>query len=474
MLKRIVVLLAVLLLPVVAVAGFYGFVWWKVDSAAKELAEQVSPFAEVQYGRVHVDLLAAEVGLADIAITPTLVPETIKISEVVLKASGWGDLLGLESALQRGEFPERLSLRQRGLQFSTQGQLARQLSTASAAQAPPVELPGAFCGEEQGVELARALGYRELVSDSSFSYYLDPVSSEMVVDLDGETRQMAAMSMQVKLQVQGGKLSAAAAMMGGVALKSFQVIYNDRGYNQRYRSYCQKAAGLDAEGFEQRLAEDFKAFLGMLGLVLTGEQREAIVAMYKPGAEVLVGINPAIPLGPAVQPQAHTPEAVMDLLNPVLEVNGRQVSLTEIRWQAPDLNARPRSHREPVVAKSAPEGAAVVEADAEQASESEVESPADVAATAPVSGSDDASGAVQAAPVAQVVPHQPGYEAVEVSQVGEFVGAKARMITYFGRRIEGRILEVSATDVLIEQRMDRGVANYSIARKKLAELEIYR
>ena len=58
--------------------------------------------------------------------------------------------------------------------------------------------------------------------------------------------------------------------------------------------------------------------------------------------------------------------------------------------------------------------------------------------------------------------------------MAQYVGKPVRMVTYFGRRIEGRILEINRHQVMIEQRMQRGVATYSIARDKVAELEVYR
>jgi len=64
--------LTVILIPLILVAGVYGFAYWKVTEAADNFAQQLSPFATMSYQSVHIDLLATEVGINNISLEPVV------------------------------------------------------------------------------------------------------------------------------------------------------------------------------------------------------------------------------------------------------------------------------------------------------------------------------------------------------------------------------------------------------------------
>lgn len=446
MFKRIALLLLILLLPVFCAAGFYGYVWWKIRESAETLATTLSPFVDLSYGQVHVDLMATEVGLKDIQLIPVGATDLFSIDELVIKTADWSQMLYLDENLQKGELPTLFSVRQSGLLVNLNGSFIQQWGPSYAEAQQALIDTGTFCGDAQGTDLARAMGYSSLSNDTTFNYSFDAMAGEAVIDIESDTAQIGSVSMEVKLQVQGESVSAPAVMMGAIALKSFRMNYQDKGYNRRYRNYCTKEAGIADEQFDSLFQQELHTQLAQEGVRLTQSQELAIVALNRSGVDFSVSVNPLVPLGGAYQPEIESVEGFLEVLNPEIRISGDAVSLEGIRWQEPVFEP------EPEVAVSPSVTGPVVDSVPEQAQ-------------SPGSSADPR--------LAKNKEQRRAFSSIEVGELKHHVGARARMVTYFGRRIEGRVLEVGATDVMIEQRMAKGIATYAISLGKVAEVEVF-
>lgn len=464
--KRLSLLLLILLLPVFAAAGFYGYLWWRVNDLAEQMVVQASPFMEIKYGGVRIDLVATEVALQDLRVAPLGIGDQLKVEEVVLKSSDWSQMMRLDGSLQKDAWPDSLSLRLEGMLFHLDGPMMQQW-TAMALQAQPQEgyTFGRFCSSLQGPELMQAMGYRMINLDMAMGYHFDAATRRMTVDVETDAQQLSDFSFQMTLEGASNELTAA-TMSTGTALQSVVLHARDKGFNHRYREYCASQAGVKGDQFDEALRQEFIQLGQMIGLQPPEGILQSVVDMYKPGANMGLNLRPSRPIGQFDLVSVESPDAFIELLNPTLDINGKRIGAPEISEL---LN-------EAMAAASAPVETHSHVGTPQEGLESELPSLAVPGEQAKKStpAAPPAQDFMTQSPPAPTVPEVKGFRSTPLSDVGEHVGQRVRMVTYFGRRIEGRILEVGQSEVMIEQRMQRGVATYSIALDKVAELEVYR
>ena len=458
MLKRIALLLSILLLPVFCVAGFYGFLWWRVTEAADEMVTKASPFAELSYNDVRIDLVATEIALVDIRVAPLGGTDQFNIDEISLKAPDWSQMLRLGGDLGAEPWPDALSLHLKGFFFRLDSALMEQwMQLAQQGQPQDMTVVGQFCSRMQGADLLQARGYRVLGADIELAYSFDAVEGRWDVDISADTAEVGDFAMGISLKTSSASLSKSALAGSQTALRSVQSHFSDKGFNRRFREYCATQSGITDEQFDQALREEFEAMIGYAGVGLTDELYQGFVDMYRPAANITFRMRPDTPLGQVQAVQITSLDSFMSVLNPALLINGKPVSLAGIKLQKPVKKSASSSvaAQDPMpLARSAlPEGRR------------------DGLSLSP---SDSVSYEKDMVPPVANEPHRPAYRAVNIADVREHIGHRARMVTYFGRRIEGRILEIDHHEMLIEQRMQRGVATYSIALEKVAEIEVYR
>lgn len=457
--KRISLLLFILLLPVFAVAGFYGYLWWRASDLADRMVAQASPFVEINYGGVRIDLLATEVALQDVRVAPMGMGDQLRIEEVVLKSQDWSQMMRLDGNLQHEPWPEGLSLRLQGVLFHLDGPMLQQWAVmAQQAQAQQTYTFGRFCSSLQGPELMQAMGYRMINLDMEVGYQFIPATQRMTIDMAVDAKQLSDFSFEMVLEVSDSSLTAA-SMAGSARLHSISMDARDKGFNSRYREYCATQAGVQDEQFDAALGEEFIQLGRLMGVQPPEVFVQHVVGMYKPGANLGFKLQPPSPVGQFDMMGLDSPEAVVGLLNPSININGQQIN-------APQISA---------FLKEAMAAVAVPEPEVQVLNEPQVEAFESIELAEDSKQKLDVPQVVLApSRQAPVVPEVKGYRATPLSDMAQYVGKPVRMVTYFGRRIEGRILEMNRHEVMIEQRMQRGVATYSIALDKVAELEVYR
>ena len=459
--KRISFLLVILLLPVFAVAGFYGYLWWRVSDLADQVVAQASPFMEISYGGVRIDLLATEVALQDLRVAPMGIGDQLRVEEVVLKSRDWSQMMRLDGNLQHELWPEALSLRLDGVLFHLDGPMMQQwAATVQKAQPQPAYTFGRFCSSLQGPELMQAMGYRMVNLDLAMGYQFDAAEQRMTIDMSVDAKQLSDFSFEMALEVSDSSLTAA-TMTANARLRSVLMDARDKGFNRRYREYCATQADVQNEQFDEAIGKEFIQLAQLIGLQPPEEVVQHIVSMYKPGANLGFRLQPAHPIGQFDMAGLDSPEAFLELLNPTLNINGQQITAPQMSEFITEAMAAV------AVPEAEPATQVLAEPQVERTESIEPEVVVEKSAEAPLVAPARSNQAA-------VTPPVKGYRATPLSDMAKYVGKPVRMVTYFGRRIEGRILEINRYQVMIEQRMQRGVATYSIARDKVAELEVYR
>ena len=328
--KRISLLLFILLLPVFAVAGFYGYLWWRVSDLADQVVAQASPFMEISYGGVRIDLLATEVALQDLRVAPMGMGDQMRIEEVVLKSQDWSQMMRLDGNLQHEPWPEGLSLRLEGMLFHLDGPMMQQWAAmAQQAQPQPAYTFGRFCSSLQGPELMQAMGYRMVNLDMEMGYQFDPATQRMTIDMAVDAKQLSDFSFEMTLEASDSSLTAA-SMAGNARLHSVSMDARDKGFNRRYREYCATQAGVQDEQFDAALGEEFVQLGQLIGLQPPEVLVQHVVGMYKPGANLGFKLQPPHPVGQFDMAGLDSPEAFIELLNPSMNINGQQITAPQI------------------------------------------------------------------------------------------------------------------------------------------------
>ncbi|WP_286236735.1 hypothetical protein [Neptuniibacter halophilus] len=471
LIKTLSTLLVLILIPVVLAAGAYGFIWWKVSSAADEFAREIAPFATMQYQQVHIDLLGSEVGLKQMSFTPAGNSNSIQMQSATLKAPSWGFLLDLSEKLNQGEIPESLDLKLTGIVLDLNSDYVRDWNRMAEDMQGGMEITGQSyetlgCGDLSyvGVNELRKMGYGSLSSDLSLQYGFDAVDRQIFLDVNSKTERMADMQASVTLQVATSELDMQSLMFAQPQLNRFEVEFKDRGYNKRRNRFCAKLNKEEEPAYRERYRSLLAQRLASEGWIIPEPVMASIDTLNNPGGSFSMRVD--IPQGFGVQSMAliQTPSDLLDALNPYVELSGKPVSLDGVSWQLPDptLVEQPAvSDTEVAIAGDQTDDLVQPEEVVEDASDMAPE--ADAEPKTPVVSSFDRT------------PQRKSFKPISVSSLSAHLGETVALYTYFGRKVEGKLISATSKEVTIEHRLvdGRGTATYPIAMEKIETAKLY-
>ncbi|WP_415882551.1 hypothetical protein [Neptuniibacter sp. QD34_54] len=464
--KKIAAVLAVICAPIALFAGVYGFVWWKVSAAAENFAKDIAPFAAMSYQDIHIDLVEAQVGLKGISFVPTGSEGKIGVQSAVLKAPSWGFVLELEEKLSKGELPDAFNVDIKGIDINLNsgyiqdwGRIAldSQRNAGSGYDA-------LACGglEFIGLPEVRKMGYGVLNTDASFQYHFDSVDKELNFDLQSRTKQVANMSMSLVLKVASDALNMQSIVFAQPQLKHFEARYFDRGYNKKRNKFC---AGLNKEPVKQ-YRERYKSLLSKRlkyeGWKIPDDLLTALDGLNAPSGSIYLRVD--VPKGFGVQSLAsiQTPSDLVRELNPYVEFSKKHVSLDGLDWAEPDLEGE-RLLEELMKPQETPE---FVLGDEVQATE-----PVDAVAEELKPGS-----AIKPFPKPKPkIEYEKSFKDIDVTELEAHIGKSVILYTYFGQKVEGRLVAVTDKVITVEHRVvsGRGTATYPMAYDKIQSAQLY-
>lgn len=64
------------------------------------------------------------------------------------------------------------------------------------------------------------------------------------------------------------------------------------------------------------------------------------------------------------------------------------------------------------------------------------------------------------------------YQSVHHEQIGQYVGSRVKLETYFGRKVEGVLRRVKGNMIYIDQHIAQGSASYPIDKRKVSGLKV--
>jgi hypothetical protein len=469
--KRIALICAVILVPVILFAGAYGFVWWKVSEFADDFSRDISPYAEMSYQGVYIDLFKSEVGLRGMRFTPAGMKGDIGIDETTLKAPSWGFILSLDEQLSQGELPESFNIDIKGIDLNLQsgymqdwGRMAADMQRQSGPSYDTLA-----CGDRHYFSIAdiRKMGYNHIRSDLSIQYNFDRIDKQLNFNMQSKTAKMADVSMSLSVGVTGDTLNMQTLAFAQPQLKRIKTRFYDRGYNLRRNTFC---AGLNKEPvkeYRQRYSTLLNKRLSYEGWTIPDPLFDAIDSLNNPGGSFYLRVD--IPQGFGMQSMAliQQPTDLLDALNPYIEFNGKAVSWEGTMWSEPDPEGRRLLHElnigTGVEDDDNSDVAAISDDDAEPQESDKFAHPVYERRSA------------YAQRRAKNKKDEKAFKVVDVPNLAAHLGEPVILYTYFGRKVEGRLIDVDDKVITVEHRLvdGRGTATYPISRDKVQSARLY-
>lgn len=461
--KKIATVLSVICAPIALFAAVYGFVWWKVSTAADSFAKDIAPFAKMTYQDIHIDLVEAQVGLKGISFVPTGSEGEIDVQSAVLKAPSWGFVLDLEEKLSKGELPDAFNVDLKGLNISLNSGYMQDWGrmVLEAQREAGQSYDALACGglEFIGLPEIRKMGYGHLNSDVSFQYHFDALDKELNFDLQSRTKQVANMSMSMVLKVASETLNMQSIVFAQPQLKHIEARYFDRGYNQKRNKFCANLNKEPVKSYRERYKNLLSKRLAYEGWKIPDELFNAFEGLNNPGSSLYLRVD--VPKGFGIQSMAliQTPSDLVRELNPYVEFSKKYVALDGLDWSEPDPEGE-RLLRELMQSQEPPE--LVLGEEIEKVVEPEEE--------------------LEVVPTVTMYqrpkpkkPVQKSFKKIAVEELGTHIGKSVILYTYFGQKVEGRLVAVTDKVITVEHRVvsGRGTATYPMAYDKIQSAQLY-
>ena len=476
MLKRILTIVLILLLLPLTAAGVYGFVWWKVSTAADELVLQLSPFAQMTYAQVHIDPLEKAVGLKQISITPQGSSGDLTIDSVIVRAPSWGFLLDLQEQINKGNMPDSFSLDLKGVNINLNSGYVKDWATLAVdmqSQAPQ-SYDTLACGNLQyfGLPEMLKMGYRNVRSDMRIAYQFDPLDQALKFDVLSDMQGVMKADMTMEIQIATDSLNIQTAMFSQPKLQRFEMRYKDGGYNVRRNKFCAELNKEPVEQYRENYAALLNQRLKYEGWVIPEPLFDAIDSLNDPRASAYVRID--IPQGFGTQSMVmiQGPSDLLNMLSPYMELGGKAVSLDGLDWEMLSPEDRRIEHAKLKALQGDAENKALAASEVEN---SEAAVIAEAADDKKPTESVKSQSVVTQKYVESTPNRGKSFKVVKLSVLPRYIGQPVVLYTYFGRKVEGKLLSVDDAEVTVLHRLvdGRGTATYPIARNKIETVMLF-
>ena len=465
----------ILLLAVVAGAA-YGYVWYSTKTFLDQQIVAASTLGQVSYQKFFVDP-RGEIRVDGIQVIPNGYRTPVDIDSVSLRSNDPLFFLDPQGRMERGEYPEFLSIAFDGAKLDPQADFITALQPSQAdlllhLREPQLEALG--CGEDILAftpEVWGRMGIGRLSSDIAITLRADNDKGTLDLFTETDTAGIGAASADLSMTFAAGYLTPATFAAANPRLKSLEVNYQDTGYYAKRDRFCAGNAAVDEAQYRANHLELVKQRAALFGMQVPEILWLAYADSNAKGADVRFGMNPVGGLGAEVMMGLNAPTELIDRLRLHLEINGRPVDLNQVDWLAlmPDPEAVVRSQQS--VADEADSGAEGVES-AEKLADAGGDS--DLASTE--TSSTEKAGMVEfpgMAPKPEPTP-EIKFRRTDFDDLQNYIYSDIRIFTYYGNRVEGRLEAVEGDNIKILHRVGKGLAIYPVDRSKLEVIEVMR
>lgn len=455
--------LHVLLLLVVVLAACFGAVkgyyWYQVRSVVEDFSQQLAPVAQLKYGAIETGFDGVA-GVRDITISAVGQDEGVTIGAIRVKAPGLMELFSIRQDIEQGALPQQLAVEAEGIAIDLSGAMLKQFAAQAALTQPEAWMPGCEAAM-QGVtelELLEKLGYRQLVLNLAGDYRFDQKSKLLQVQLNQSVEQMFDTELSATLDLGINEFDKNTLALANPSLGPLKIHYRDRSYNQRLIGFCAKPAGESADAFIDRHVALEAEQAAALGLAFSDSLVTAYRDFWQPPGEVRMHLFVTKPLKFSTLSQT-SPEELLELLTPVLAVNGKPVKPLSVEWQAS--------------AEGEVEEGGVPTQEAVRNSVEAITALLQTPFVDPQFAVPDVSDKVESADSNRAVKAR-SFRPTELDRLSRYDGHYIRIETRNGHSVEGKLLSVEPYELRIYQEVGLGDAVLPIAFKHIAAVKVYR
>ena len=319
-------LLILIALPLVVFGGAKGYLWYQVKSGMDDFVKSVAPFADVRYSSIGSSF-DGEAGVEGLEITPTGVPDTIRVGAVKLKMGDIFEMIKLKESLNKGKFPEKLRITIQNLEIDLNASYVYAMDQSSKGQNNPFAVDSLGCADikQFGADDLRAMGFSTILLDFDMGYSFNSNSQMLAITANSSSENLFEGAMETRVDMGVSNLSPSSMMMGVMPqLIKFEVNYEDKAYNTARNKYC---AGLNKEavkGFIDRHVKLVSAHYRRMGISFSDELLQAYKTFASGSGSIKFKVIPSEAVDMATLPM-YTPKDIIDLLNLQIEVNGSPV-----------------------------------------------------------------------------------------------------------------------------------------------------
>lgn len=321
-----------LFIVAVVAAAIYGafriYLDNKYTKMVDEVVNQAALFANVTYRDVSVEM-NGEVVITDLSIRAHALPEEIfTVDKITFVTPGIQYIMTSGNKLQRGEMPDKVGVRIKGIHMSLFSELLDKWGDAVKVMnreinryVTPVCNGVAYFGPAHYKEL----GYEELVIDVYFGYEFK--NNKFYITADFGAQDMGSWAVVMTIGGISGPNVRSVMMAQAPEFSRIEISYYDDSYTSRVLDYCARASAMSRENYiEAELTQTDKYYDVILGVIPGAQIKKAFRTYLKEPNEIRLSMNPA----PNFNPQtiyAYNPVDLPSLLNMSLLVNNQPVAL---------------------------------------------------------------------------------------------------------------------------------------------------
>lgn len=436
----------IIMSPLIIGAGMYLFLWWKIKVVADNFSEDISPFAIMSYQSVLVDLTEARIGLREVSFIPVGMEDEISIKSIIFSAPSIGSLLGIQTKLSQGELPDELNIHINKIRASMGDDYmqAWQQSMLEVRNESGSDSELIACGNVKmlGIPEMMQMGYSYLESNIGLQYQLDSTNGRLDMELSLAVDNMFDSRTTMVFPSKEEQLSLQVLPSIIYNVKRVEFWQKDKGFNQRYSSLCARLNHETVEQYYEKYTKSLRKSLKYEGWTLPNSVFEAYRKVSLPNSEINLRVD--IPNSFNIQ-QIKQPLDILYILNPYVELNGEPVYLDGITWFEPD-----------------PDGERLLQ----ELRKSEEDRD---------SSAQESSKMIHSRRYEEPKEDKKAFKSVDISELEEHIGQPVILYTYFGQKVQGRLLSIDNNIVVVRRRLpnDKGTATYPINRKRIQNARLY-
>lgn len=441
------------LILILLVVGVQGYYWYQVKSDIDSLIASVRPFAKVEYGDISASFLG-QISLDEITIQPHDSEEKITIEHALLASSSRTFFLTAHEQLRTGVLDDPVSVALLGLSYDINADYAENLVLFST-DPQKKSLDTLLCGETRAIDKTalQAMSYRYLQGDLHLMLESSANKKLIKVRLASELAQFMKGEVNLWLALhQGGTLRR--EDLAKTAIQMFGMTVSDLGYNQRWKTFCAQQEGIVEADYLGRYRSALAENLGDGNAEYQGARLlDALVSARSERSLVAARWEPATPLEVQKLASPQSGDALFSSAEFALQVNGKVLELLDQEWQVMhDLFGGDVRRAALAVVVNKKMGAQPVVL------------PTVISMKEIIPG---------------VMPIRPpevkkSFLETPVADLTRYVGSAVKLRTFFGRDMEGVLVDVTAEAISIRHQVEQGRATFPVAKDKIALIEVYR